>query len=79
MGIWTADFSNDPENDFNLYVELLEDDEYKARLYYDMDERLYLRFYGGSEVILCVDWLTGIIKDMATSRINKSQPTSDEQ
>lgn len=79
MGVWTAEFSNDPENDFNLYVELLEDDEYKARIYYDTNEIVCIRFYGGSEAILSFDWLSGIIKELSSTYSKKTQPSSDGQ
>lgn len=78
MGMWTAEFSNDPENDYNIYVELLEDDEYKARLYCDKDETLLLRFYGGNGGILPIDWLSKIVEELGDIHGKKSQPNSDE-
>jgi hypothetical protein len=29
---WTAELTNDPDNDFRLYLELLEDDEFRGRI-----------------------------------------------
>ena len=32
MSQWAAEITNNPDKDYELYVELLEDDEYRARI-----------------------------------------------
>jgi hypothetical protein len=31
-GRWKADLTNDPDRDYDLIVELMEDDEYRGRI-----------------------------------------------
>ena len=62
MGNWSADITNDPDNDYNLYVELMEDEEYRASLFRDKSGKLQLKIYKGSGSVIPVDWLLGIIQ-----------------
>jgi hypothetical protein len=57
MPHWTSEFTNDPDQDQRLYLELLEDDEYRARVYRDEAGRLMLRVYGGGEARIPLKWL----------------------
>jgi hypothetical protein len=62
MGKWTAEVTNDPDRDYNLYVEILEDEEYRARLFQDDEGVLQLCVYDGKNRTIPVDWLLGIIR-----------------
>ena len=60
MSKWAADITNDPDRDFQLYVELMHDEKYKGRLYMDETGTLQLRIYEEPAPIP-VEWLLGII------------------
>ena len=57
---WTADITNDPEHDFDLIIELLENDEYQGRI-----ERqngvLVVRFYSLPDLTIPAVWLRQIL------------------
>src|SRR5437870_3405507 len=58
MSQWVAEITNNPEKDYELYVELLEDDEYRARIEMADSASLVLRVYNTeTDVVLPVDWL----------------------
>lgn len=59
---WSADIINDPDRDFDLYVELMLDDEYVARLQRNAEGVLELKFYGGRPVTMSIDWVLGLAK-----------------
>ena len=67
---WTAEIFNDPDRDHDLYIELLENDEYRAKLFLDKDGELVLTFYGGDRVSIPFEWLRQIAskakEDLAT-------------
>lgn len=72
MSQWVAEITNNPDKDYDVYVELLEDDEYKARLEMSSPEQLVLRVYNtANDVSLPVDWLVQII-DMAKKEIRQA-------
>ena len=58
---WTADITNDPTRNFELYVELLEDDRYRARLRRSAAGELERAFYGGEACQIPWTWLSGIV------------------
>ena len=45
IAMWTAELTNDPSQDYRLYVELLEDDQYRGRIEMDRDGRIVLVLY----------------------------------
>jgi hypothetical protein len=62
MSQWSAEITNNPDKDYDLYVELLEDDVYRARIEISSQEQLVLRVYNTEhDVILPVDWLVQVI------------------
>jgi len=60
--MWSAEITNDPTNDYDLYIELLENEVYKGRLTLNSTGQLVLTLYS-SETHACipVDWLEEII------------------
>jgi hypothetical protein len=74
MGQWVAEITNNPDKDYELYVELLEDDEYRARIEISSQEQLVLRVYNTEQdVSLPVDWLVQVIV-MAKKELRQSLP-----
>jgi hypothetical protein len=72
MSQWTAEITNNPDKDYALYVELLENDEYRARIEICSPEQLVLRVYNTEQdVSLPVDWLVQVIA-MAKKEICQS-------
>ena len=72
MNQWAAEITNNPDKDYELYVELLEDDEYRARIEKSSQEQLVLRVYNTKQdVSLPVDWLMQVIA-MAKKEIRQS-------
>ena len=72
MSQWVAEITNNPDKDYELYVELLEDDEYRARIEIASPEQLVLRVYNTEQdVSLPVDWLVQVIA-MAKKEIRQS-------
>ena len=62
MSQWAAEITNNPDKDYELYVELLEDDEYRARIEISSPEQLVLRVYSTEQdVSLPIDWLMQVI------------------
>ena len=72
MSQWAAEITNNPDKDYELYVELLEDDEYKARIEISYQEQLVLRVYSTEQdVSLPVNWLVRVIM-MAKKELRQS-------
>lgn len=61
MSHWTAEITNDPEQDYSLIIELLKDDEAKARIEDNGQSGLMLRVYS-DDVHIPIDWLKGLIE-----------------
>ena len=75
MSQWAAEITNNPDKDYELYVELLEDDEYRARIEISSQEQLVLRVYNTEhDVSLPVDWLLQVIV-MAKKELRQSLPS----
>jgi hypothetical protein len=75
MSQWAAEITNNPDKDYELYVELLEDDEYRARIEISSPEQLELRVYSTEQdVSLPVDWLVQVIA-MAKKALRQSLPS----
>ena len=58
-GKWEADITNDPDRDYDQYVELMEDNEYRGRIERNDNGKVVLRFYGAATVQW--DWLAGLV------------------
>jgi hypothetical protein len=81
MSQWAAEITNNPDKDYELYIELLEDDEYRARLEISPQEQLVLRVYSTEQdVSLPVDWLMQVIvtakKELRQALPSETQPPS---
>ena len=75
MSQWAAEITNNPDKDYELYVELLEDDEYRARIEISSQEQPVLRVYNTEhDVSLPVDWLVQVIV-MAKKELRQSLPS----
>ncbi len=57
MNKWTAEITNDPERDFELYLELLCDGEYVARIQRNSSGEFELSVYGERELSIPLAWL----------------------
>jgi hypothetical protein len=74
MSQWAAEITNNPDKDYELYIELLEDDEYRARIEISSQEQLVLRVYNTEhDVSLPVDWLVQVIV-MAKKELRQALP-----
>ena len=72
MSQWVAEITNNPDKVYELYVELLEDDEHRARIELSSPEQLILRVYNTEkDVSLPVDWLMQVIT-MAKQEIRQA-------
>ena len=75
MSQWAAEITNNPDKDYELYIELLEDDEYRARIEISSQEQLVLRVYNTEQdVSLPVDWLVQVIM-MAKKELRQALPS----
>jgi hypothetical protein len=75
MSQWAAEITNNPDKDYELYIELLEDDEYRARIEISSQGQLVLRVYNTEqEVSLPADWLVQVIM-MAKKELRQSLPS----
>jgi hypothetical protein len=54
---WTSEITNDPANDYALYVELLENGKYRGRIVKEQDGELMLVMYGREDVKVPLRWL----------------------
>jgi len=80
MSRWTADWTNDPDDDYNLTLEILCDDEHVAVIKRS-HESLVLKWYSGPKgLIMPVDWLSGLllsakegINNRLQEKLNNSQ------
>lgn len=61
MGNWEMEICNDPIKDYRLYFELLNNEEYKGRIYRNENMELVLEIYSEPEIIIPIDWLKDII------------------
>jgi hypothetical protein len=61
---WTADFTNDPSNDFELIVEILCNDQDVAVIKQG-NSRLELKLYShNKDLIIPFDWLMGLMNEV---------------
>ncbi len=58
---WTAEITNDPSRNFQVYVELLDGGRYRARLQRNPAGELEIVFYAGDQCLIPWDWLSGIV------------------
>lgn len=61
MGKWTADFTNDPFNDYNLITEILLDGE-EVAVIKSKESNLRIIWYSSEkEMEIPFDWLLGLM------------------
>ena len=58
---WTSEITNDPNHDYDLYVELLEDDVHKGRVQRQEDGKIAL-VLTGEGVSIPGDWIRSILE-----------------
>ena len=75
MAKWTADVTNDPNQDFDLVVELLEDGEYRARVKRCPAGEAVLQVYEGPGFSVPLDWLRSIL----SGAVQEVLPANDKQ
>lgn len=63
MNEWTADFTNDPFDDYNLIVEILFNDEEVAVIKQGSDG-LMIKWYASDEDhLIPIDWLNALLNE----------------
>ena len=71
MSGWTADFANDPFDDYNLVAEILYDEEDVAVIKQGKDG-LEMKWYPtDKDIIIPVEWLNGLLNE-AKERLKKT-------
>ena len=64
MSLWTTEITNNPEHDYALYMELLEDDEAKARIERNTAGELHLSVYPSNETTqIPAAWIRQLLID----------------
>lgn len=64
MNGWTADFTNDPFDDYNLIVEILFNDEDIAVIKQG-NEGLEMKWYASNkDIVIPVEWLDGLLNEV---------------
>jgi hypothetical protein len=58
---WSAEITNDPTQDYRLYIELLESGEFRAKIF-RKDGNLMLVVYGCEDIEIPLAWLKGLIE-----------------
>jgi hypothetical protein len=64
---WTAEVTNDPDDDYSLCIELLEHDEYRGRIR-RRDGQLVLQVYS-TDALLPVGWLRQVLAQAETDLV----------
>lgn len=63
MNEWTADITNNPDDDYNLIIEILNNDEYIGRIYNDNEKGMTLKIYETNKQIdIPIEWLLNLFK-----------------
>ena len=57
---WWTQFANDPRDDFNLNLELLEGQEARGMIRRDVDGELYLSIFAAPDVRVPFRWLINL-------------------
>ncbi|HEX2944947.1 MAG TPA: hypothetical protein VHT96_03220 [Clostridia bacterium] len=72
MDEWSADYGNNPYDDYNLIVEILYQDRDVAVIYKSENE-LKLKYYANeNDLVIPLDWLLGLLKDVKERLDNNS-------
>ncbi len=73
---WTAEITNNPQDDFEPYIELLENDEFRGRVE-RRNGTLVLVLYG-ADAAVPVNWLVGILNRAAEDLGQCDPPVSSK-
>lgn len=60
MNKWLAEITNDPQNDYRLYIELSLDNESIGKIYRNEEKILTLEFYDMPKISVPLEWLCEI-------------------
>lgn len=60
-GKWTADITNDPNRNFELYVEIMEGIHHRGRVQRNVNGEIEIVVYGASECHIPWQWLSDIV------------------
>ena len=72
MSKWTADFTNDPFNDYEIVVEILYNDEEVAVIKQGGDG-LEMKWYAAeNDIVIPVEWLSNLLSQAKEKLIIKS-------
>ena len=63
MNNWSADFGNDPYDDYNLIVEILCDNEEIAVIKQGQNGLNLIWYPNEEEISMPVDWLLGLLEE----------------
>jgi hypothetical protein len=74
---WGADITNDPDRNYELYVELLQDDAHRARIQRNERRELELVCYGGDRIAIPAEWLVSVIQQFIADTL--SEEATDRQ
>lgn len=66
MKRWNTQFANDPRRAFDLYLELLEEDEAKGQIERGVDGELYLSLFACPNVKIPFQWLVSLAQQAET-------------
>lgn len=69
MPQWTANYINDPENDFVLTIEILCDDEEISVIKYKGSELKYILFSRDKDIAIPFNWLLELMNEASRQPI----------
>jgi hypothetical protein len=72
---WRSQFANNPNRDFDLYLELLEGEEPQGEILRGDDGELYLALFACPRVRVPFKWLLGLAERADTLPARKAEPT----
>jgi len=70
MGSWAADIGNDPDDDYNLIMEILFDNEYVATIKRSPNGPTIKWYPNKNELTIPVNWLADILEEAKRSIIS---------
>ncbi len=63
---WLAEVTNNPDDDYNLIIEILKDDEYVGRIQKINNELIFYIYENKNGINIPVDWLIKILDKAKT-------------
>jgi hypothetical protein len=71
---WTAEITNDPSRNFELYIELIEGETYRARIQRNPEGQLELHVYGTEPFSIPAEWLAEMLSRASTDLRHITNP-----